>query len=110
MVAAVLLPLTAVTATRAHISVTVFTSRVGEQGRTVLAVLGHLVGLVLVGALIWAGLRLFLGAWSSGEYYDGDIYIPMWIGYSVFLFALVSFAIRLAVMAARDLTALSTRS
>ena len=96
MVGVILLPLAAVTARAAHISVTVFTDWLDARALGVLARLGHVVGLALVIALIWIGGRLFLGAWQSGEYYDGDIYVPMWIGYAVFTLALGAFALRLA--------------
>lgn len=108
MVAVILLPLAGVTAHRAHISVTVFTNWVAGRGTAFLSALGHCVGLMFVSWLIWAGWRLFHSAWTSGEYYDGDIYIPMWIGYAVFLVALMTFAGRLIAMIRRDIVAIAS--
>ena len=106
MVAAILLPLAAVTARRAHIAVTIFTDRLGPRAKSLLSALGHVVGTVLAGALLFAGFRLFVGAWQSGDYFDGDIYVPMWIGYATFLVALAAFLLRLLIMLARDLRGL----
>ena len=103
MVAIILLPLASVTAARAHIAVTVFTNWLGGLCKIVLSALGHFTGLVLVTGLIWAGGRLFWSSWKSGDYFDGNIYIPAWIGYAVFLLALMAFAIRLAVQFMSDM-------
>lgn len=102
MVAIILFPLASVTAARAHIAVTVFTHRLGKRGHNLLSVFGYLVGTFFAGALIWAGVRLFQSAWTSGEYFDGDIYIPAWIGYAVFVVALAAFACRMVVQPIRD--------
>lgn len=98
MVAAILLPLAAVTAHRSHIAVTVFTEGLSAYFKSALNALGHLIGILFVSQLFYAGLRLFVGAWVSGEYFDGDIYIPMWIGYATFVCALGAFLARLIVM------------
>ena len=106
MVAAILIPLAAVTAARAHIAVTVFTDWTGRRSRRALSIFAHVFGLVFAGWLLIAGYRLFVGAWQSGEYYDGDIYIPMWIGYATFVLALLAFALRLIAMVFSDIKAL----
>ena len=102
MVAVILLPLASVSARHAHIAVTFFTDLAGPRTHSVLERLGYLVGLLFTSALIWAGSLLFMSAWSSGEYYDGDLYIPMWIGYATFLVALAAFGLRLAVLLFRS--------
>ncbi len=101
MVGVILLPLAAVTARGAHISVTVFTNWLRPAPLAWLARLGYAIGLALVGALLWIGQRLFRASWESGDYHDGDIYIPMWIGYCVFMIALAAFAVRLAAQIVR---------
>ena len=105
MVATILFPLAAVTAGRAHISVTIFSEWLGAKGKNILSIFAHFIGLVFSSVLLYAGYRLFMSAWQSGEYYDGDIYIPMWIGYATFLMALIAFFVRLIVMFFRDLLA-----
>ncbi len=103
MVATILFPLAAVSANRAHIAVTIFTDWVGPKGKNLLSIFAHIVGVTFVTFMLVAGFRLFSGAWESGEYYDGDIYIPMWIGYATFLAALILFLVRLIVNLIYDL-------
>lgn len=97
MVAVIILPLAAVTAARAHISVTVFTDRVGPAWKSRLEILGHVIGLCFALVILFAGWRLFVSAWQSGEYFDGILYLPMWIGYGIFVTGLLAFALRLLV-------------
>lgn len=106
MVVVILLPLGAVTALRQHISVTVFTERVAQRGQARLALLAHLVGSVFAGVLLWVGLRALIGALDSGEYYDGEIYLPTWIGWSVFSLGAGVFLLRLLLLFHHDATAL----
>lgn len=106
MVAVILWPLAAVTAVRGHIAVSVFTERLARKGRLVLSVLGHVVGLILFGALLWAGIGFLQSSWSTGEYQDGDLNIPMWIGHFLFVLALAVTVLRTAWMILRDAAAL----
>ncbi len=106
MVAVILLPLAIVTAGRAHISVTIFTEWLGPGGKLALSILGHITGTAFAAMLFYAGFRLLKDAWISGEYFDGDIYLPSWIGYASFVLAIALFLIRLLVMLAHDIRAL----
>ncbi|SOD99467.1 TRAP transporter small permease [Caenispirillum bisanense] len=103
MVAVILLPLGLVTAARQHISVEVFTARVSPRTLAVLSALGHGLGLLFALLLLAAGAKGFLGAWKTQDYYNGVLHIPMWIGQAVFVFAMVLFALRLAIMIVHDL-------
>lgn len=107
MVATILFPLAAVSANRAHIAVTIFTNWVSDRGKVRLSVFAQIIGIVFSASLLFAGYRLFSSAWSAGEYYDGDIYIPMWIGYATFVFALAIFLARLLVHLFQDLQSFS---
>ncbi len=102
MVIAILFPLAAVTSGRSHISVTIFTNWMGQTSKNVLSLFGHIIGLIFSAFLLFAAYRLFVDAWLSGEYHDGDIYIPMWIGYGTFLLALMMFTLRVVLMIAID--------
>lgn len=95
MLGVVLLPLAAVTVRRRHIAVTVFTERLPLRGKAALALLAHAVGCVFAGALGWAGGRSLLAALASGEYYDGDLHLPTWIGWGMFTFGTGVFLLRL---------------
>lgn len=106
MVAVILLPLAAITAMRDHIAVTVFTDHLRERGRRLLAILGHVVGLVFAGALVAAARSLLAQSWASGEYYYGTLEIPLWIGHALFLLGAGAFALRLLALLVRDTAAL----
>ncbi len=103
MVVVVLAPLVLVTAAREHIEVTIFTKRAGETAKRRLACLGHLVGLVFVGFLVWAAWRLFTDALASGEYYEGELRLPHWLGYGLFFAGILAFGLRLLALLAGDL-------
>jgi TRAP-type C4-dicarboxylate transport system permease small subunit len=109
MVAVILLPLAVVTVLREHIAVTVFTRRAGARTQRLLAVLGHLVGLVFSGALLWASARLLSRSLASGEYYYGALDIPVWTGHAMFVVGAAAFTLRLLVMLAIDLLAVLRR-
>ena len=106
MVAVIMLPLGAVTALREHIAVTVFTERVPPRGKLLLALLAHTVGCVFAAAMLWVGIRSLIGAIDSGEYYDGDLDLPTWIGWAVFSFGAGVFLLRLLVVFYLDARAL----
>lgn len=97
MLLVVLLPLGSVTVRRQHIAVTVFTERVPLRGKAILALLAHLIGCVFSGALLWVGIKSLLAALASGEYYEGDMNVPTWIGWGVFSLGSGAFLMRLVV-------------
>ncbi|MEO9896316.1 MAG: TRAP transporter small permease [Paracoccaceae bacterium] len=103
MVAAILLPLAVVTAGRTHIAVTIFTNWTSTRTKVWLSLLGHLVGTAFAGLLMFAGWRLLKDAWLAGEYFDGDIYLPSWIGYATFVLAMLLFVLRLLAMLCADI-------
>lgn len=105
MVLVILLPLATITVLREHIAVTVFTSAFGPRVQRLLAVLGHLVGLVFASALFMAGMRLLSRSYASGEYYYGVLNIPQWVGHGLFVLGVGVFGIRLLVMLTRDIAA-----
>ena len=60
MVAAILLPLAAATANRAHVSVAFISDRFSPRLRSWSIVLGSVMGMIALAALIYAGTREFL--------------------------------------------------
>lgn len=103
MLVVILAPLPLVTAMREHIAVTIFTERLRGAPRRVLDILGHLAGLALFGVLAWAFAVMLAGSWATGEYYEGFLRIPHWIGHAFATAALALVAARLIVLLATDL-------
>ena len=97
MIWVIVLPLAAVTCKRMHIAVTIFTDKVAPRTMRTLERVGNTIGLVFVGLLLWGGWTLFVSAWESGEYYDGDMNIPMWITQGVYVVGLAAFFVRLSL-------------
>ncbi|MCC7326762.1 MAG: TRAP transporter small permease [Burkholderiales bacterium] len=108
MVAVILLPLAAVTAQRQQIAVTVFTERIGLRRKAALALLAHVVGMVFAGALFAVGVKSLLAAVASGEYFDGVLYLPTWIGWAVFSLGTGAFLLRLLLQFGIDLLHLAS--
>ena len=106
MVAAVILPLAATTAARAHIVVEFVSNRMPSRIRDGLVVFGSVFGLLALAPLIWAGWREVVSAVEGGSYFFGDLNLPKWPGRLIFLIG-ISFAwLRLAVMVWHDIGAL----
>lgn len=103
MVAAILLPLAAATAARAHVSVAFITDRFPDRARSWLIVMGSLVGLIGLSPLIYAGGREFLSVWEKGSFYYGDLNLPKWPGLLLFVVGIAATWLRLLELFIRDL-------
>lgn len=103
MVAAILLPLAAATAARAHVSVAFITDRFPDRSRSWLIVMGSLVGLIGLAPLIYAGGREFLSVWEKGSFYYGDLNLPKWPGLLLFVIGIAATWLRLLELFVRDL-------
>ncbi|WP_050928144.1 TRAP transporter small permease [Aestuariivita boseongensis] len=102
MVAAILLPLAAATAQRAHVCVEFISDRMGPRTKSWLIVLGSLVGLIALTPLLYAGWRELLSNWNSGSFYFGDLGLPKWPGRLLFLIGIGACWIRLLELVIRD--------
>ncbi|WP_298913736.1 TRAP transporter small permease [uncultured Roseobacter sp.] len=102
MVAAILLPLAATTAARAHVCVDFISDRFGARLRSWLIVLGSLMGMIALSALIWAGTRDLSKVLASGSFFYGDLSLPKWPGRLVFVLGIAACWLRLAELAWRD--------
>ncbi len=103
MVAAIVLPLGAVTANRAHIAVEVLTNRMPRKAQDWLLVFGTAFGLMALSPLIYAGWREAAHAIVDGGYFFGDLNLPRWPGRVIFLFGVSVCWLRLLVMLVSDL-------
>jgi TRAP-type C4-dicarboxylate transport system permease small subunit len=102
MIAAILLPLAAATAARAHIVVEVLTKRLPGRVQDWLVVLGSVIGLLALAPLLWAGWREAVKTIESGSFFFGELMLPKWPGRVAFLVGLGFCALRLAVLAVQD--------
>ncbi|NIZ12826.1 TRAP transporter small permease [Phaeobacter sp. HF9A] len=106
MVAAVVLPLAATTANRAHIAVEFLANRIPARLSDALIIFGSIFGLLALLPLIWAGWRETAGAIEKSSFYFGELAVPKWPGRLIFLAGMVICWLRLLVMTATDLRCL----
>lgn len=102
MVAAVVLPLAATTASRSHIVVEFVSNRMPPRIRDGLVIFGSVFGLLALAPLIWAGWREVTHTIASGGYFFGDLNLPKWPGRVIFLVGVTFCWLRLAIMVWRD--------
>ncbi|MGB3246088.1 MAG: TRAP transporter small permease [Sulfitobacter sp.] len=106
MVAAIILPLGAATAARAHVSVAFISDRFNPRLRSWLIVAGSVIGILALTPLIYAGGRDFLSVWSKGSFYYGDLNLPKWPARFLFVVGLAATVARLLELTIRDLAAI----
>lgn len=106
MVCVIVLPLAFLAAQREHISVTIFTEKVGARGKLALSLLSSLAGLIFSIFVLSAGWRLFAESLSSSEYYYGTLHIPQWPGHLLFFIGFLLLALRLFALFLGDIKAL----
>lgn len=102
MVAAIMLPMAATTASRAHVAVTFLSDRLPLAMRGRLILMGHVVALLALLPLIYAAWRVLAQVWGSGEFYYGDLNLPRWPGIALFLAGLIIMWVRIAIMLVAD--------
>lgn len=103
MVVCVTLPLAAVTSDRSHIAVEVFTNWLPQKVRSVLELVGLAIGIVAFGLLAFGAWLLFVEAWTTGSYYDGDFEIPHWPAKLACLIGFGAMTVRLVLLAISDI-------
>jgi TRAP-type C4-dicarboxylate transport system permease small subunit len=102
MVAAIILPLAAVTAARAHVCVEVVTNMLPPRMTDFLILLGWVIGLIAFAPLVYAGWRELSATWSNNSFYFGDLSLPKWPGRLIFFLGMVAFWLRLLVVLVQD--------
>lgn len=103
MVAAIILPLAAATAARAHVSVAFISDRFNPRLRSWLIVMGSLIGIFALAPLIYAGGRDFLSVWEKGSFFYGDLNLPKWPGRLLFVVGIAATVARLVELVIRDM-------
>jgi TRAP-type C4-dicarboxylate transport system permease small subunit len=110
MVAVIIFPMAAVSAVRMHIVVTIFSHWMSPKTKAWLIAVGDGIGLLLVSILLAGAIRLFLDSFTSGEYYDGDIRIPYWMGHLAYTIAMAALWLRMAALTWVDFAAARSQS
>lgn len=108
MVPAILFPLSAATARRAHVSIEVIANFFPNALNRWIAVLAALCGLVIMLTLFTAAWTQVVSTWQSGSHYGGDLLIPKWITRAACAFAFFLTSIRLLQILWVDLKAALT--
>lgn len=107
MVAAILLPLAAATAQRAHVSVAFLSDRFSARVRSWLIVAGSFFGMVALAPLFYKGCLELMKVIERGSFFSGDLDLPKWPGYLFFVLGLGAAWLRLAEIFVRDIRTIS---
>ena len=105
MIAAVILPLAAVTSARAHVVVEFITDRLPVALQSWLIALGWLIGFLVMLVLLFSGWRELASTWTSGGFFFGDLSLPKWPGRLLFVLGVAACAVRLLQMLFSDTAA-----
>lgn len=103
MVVAIVLPLAAATADRAHIVVEFVANMLPYKVQNWLVVFGGLFGLLALSPLIYAGWREVSKTIASGAYFYGELELPKWPGRLLFLVGMSFCWLRLMSMVIGDI-------
>ena len=103
MVAAIVLPLAATSAARAHIVVEFLTNRLPVRVQGWLVVFGTAFGVVALTPLIYASWKEMVHTLQSGAFYFGQLNLPKWPGYLIFLIGMSFCWLRLLLLVIEDI-------
>ena len=103
MVAAIVLPLAAASTARAHIVVEFLTNRLPARVQAWLVVSGTAFGVVALMPLIYASFNETVHTLQSGAFYFGQLNLPKWPGYLIFLVGISFCWLRLLLLVITDL-------
>lgn len=103
MVGAIVLPLAAVSAARAHIAVEFLFDRFGPRTKAWLVAFASLFGCLALLPLIYAGWRELSHTVSAGSFFFGDLQLPKWPGRALFLLGMGVFIARMIALSVGDI-------
>ncbi|GAA6164058.1 hypothetical protein NBRC116590_17620 [Pelagimonas sp. KU-00592-HH] len=106
MVLAIVMPLAAATANRAHISVEFLTNKLPDRVVGWLVVFGSVFGLLAFSPILYSGGKEFLHQWNTGSVFYGDLDLPQWPGRLAFVIGTALGWLRLLVMVFQDVRVL----
>ncbi len=110
MVAAIVLPLAAVTAARAHVCVEVLVNQLPVRVKEGLILFGWVVGLIALTPLVYAAWRELATTATNGSFFFGDLSLPKWPGRLAFFIGLAVCWLRLVVVLVEDTRAFVRRT
>ncbi|WP_169543624.1 TRAP transporter small permease [Sneathiella aquimaris] len=102
MIAAVVLPLAYVTATRSHIMVEVLTSFFPDRVQPWLNLFSVVIGVVALSPILYGGVVELMGTLEDEAYFFGDLELPEWPGRAVFALGYLLFILRLIALVGTD--------
>jgi TRAP-type C4-dicarboxylate transport system permease small subunit len=102
MITCVILPLSYVSAQRAHIMVEVFTSMMPNKFQPWLDLLASVVGFLVLLPIAYGGYLELMSAVEDEAYFFGDLELPEWPGLTAFFVGYVVFVIRMATLVLYD--------
>lgn len=94
MVPAILFPLSAATAKRAHVAIEFIAQHFPDGLNRWIAVLSALIGLLVVTTLLYAGWLELAKNFSNKAHYGGEFQLPKWPSRALFLLAIGMFWLR----------------
>lgn len=109
MVAVVTLPLAHVQREKGQIAVTVITDRLPPAFGAVGRVVGHVLGMMLFGAIAILTVESVPVAYAENHYYDGQLHVPVWPVKMIFGIGMGLFALRLGLCGVGDIVVWRTR-
>lgn len=102
MVLAIVMPLAAASAKRAHISVEFITNYLPVRVVNLFVIFGSLIGALALMPLIWSGGKELAHQWTTGSAFYGDLSLPQWPGRLAFVIGMTLCWLRLVVMVIAD--------
>lgn len=111
MVGAIVLPLAAVSANRAHIAVEFLFNRFNGKTQRWLIAFGSLFGCLALVPLLYASWREVSHTINTGSFFFGDLSLPRWPGRVIFFVGMAIFQLRMVTLTIQDVSlALSGKS
>lgn len=102
MMAAVVLPLAYVTATRSHIMVEVLTSFFPDRVQPWLNLFSVVIGVCALSPILYGGIVELMGVLEDEAYFFGDLELPEWPGRAIFAAGYLLFILRLFALVVTD--------
>lgn len=108
MVAAILFPLSSATARRGNISIEVIANHFPDGLNRWIAVTAAIIGMLVVGVLIYAAWLQLEKTWIQASHYGGDFQMPKWPSRAMYMIAFIFVFLRLSQLFWVDLKAAIT--